>query len=284
MRSPKIGKWFTQLKCPRGLLLLLLLPVSWAWGEMTQTVHWEPIRKAIEQAPGDSWVLFDVDDVLLIPEDAIFHPAHQEAFIEHASQLHGKMEHEEFMDLWGILFTTRKARLVDQEVLGVLDLIHRRKMRAFALTHCGTGKVGCIEKLEDWRIAELKSLGAHFDLLSRCKIETEFEAFRGKYGVALLKQGVIFASDFDKGEILLQVLDVIDDMPKHLIFIDDKHHNLKAVEAACHARGIPFQGFEYVAVAENDPFPINLEKVDFQFRVLENEKKWLSDQELEEYP
>ncbi|WP_420421969.1 DUF2608 domain-containing protein [Simkania sp.] len=251
---------------------------------MHRTTCWEPIQNAITQASQDTWVIFDVDDVLLIPEDAIFHPAHRETFVTHADRLHGKMEHEEFMDLWGILFTARKAKLVDGKVLPVLELIQNRKIKAFALTHCGTGKVGCIEKLEDWRIAELKSLGISFDVLSQCDLESEFEQYRGKYGVAILKSGVIFAADFDKGAVLMHAFDVLGETPKELIFIDDKHHNLKAVESACLARGIAFQGFEYVAVAENDPFPINLEKVDIQFRVLENEKKWLSDQELEEYP
>lgn len=251
---------------------------------MHQTTRWEPIQNAIQQATQDTWVIFDIDDVLLIPEDAIFHPAHNDIFMRHADRLHGKMEHEEIMDLWGILFSTRKAKLVDPEVLPVLELIQNREMRAFALTHCGTGKVGSIEKLEDWRIAELKSLGLRFDVLSQCDLDSEFEQYRGKYGVAILKSGVIFAADFDKGDILIHAFDVIGEAPTRLIFIDDKHHNLKAVESACFARGIEFQGFEYVAVAENDPFPINLEKVDIQFRVLENEKKWLSDQELEEYP
>ncbi|WP_231919506.1 DUF2608 domain-containing protein [Simkania negevensis] len=284
MKNLKIGRWLTQLMKPKSLLFLFLLPFSWIWGEIEKTTHWEPIREAIEHAPANTWVIFDVDDVLLIPEDAIFHPAHQDTFVMHADRLHEKMEHEELMHLWGILFSTRKAKLVDIEVLQVLELIQNRLMRAFALTHCGTGKVGGIEKLEDWRIAELNSLGICFDALSQCDIESEFDQYRGKYGVAILKSGVIFAADFDKGAILMHAFDVIGEMPKQLIFIDDKRHNLTAVESACLARGIAFQGFEYVAVAENDPFPINLEKVDIQFRVLENEKKWLSDQELEEYP
>jgi len=265
----------------KRFLLAFLLPACLTWSSMQQMLDWAPVKDVIQKADLGTWVFFDVDEVLITPEDTVFHPANHNVFETHAKRLSNKMDREALIGLWGALFSVRKARLVDAEILEVLKLVKQKRLQTFALTHCGTGKVGCIERLEDWRIKELKSLGIHFEQLNDYEIEWIFEDLPGKHGIPILKKGVIFASALDKGEVLSKVFDVIGHQPQRVIFVDDKYDNLMSVKAACLERGIEFIGFEYLAVAHSKPSQIDLRKVEIQFQILENEKKWLSDREIE---
>lgn len=263
------------------LVALFLTFSTLVYGQIHQTENWAPIQQAIQEASVGTVVVFDVDEVLLIPQDQILQSFHREAFDEHTHHLHHQWGKERLLEFFGILFSQREAQLVDEAVYEILEEIEAKGLYALALTQCGTGQVGQIERLEGWRLSELKGFGIHFDRLSQSEREHFFPEMTGKYGTALLKEGVIFTCSFDKGEVLMKALEVLDCSPLNLIFIDDRLHNLESVEAACEKQGIPFIGFHYQGAAHLYRFPLNFERVAFQFQYLEDQLCWLSDEEAE---
>jgi hypothetical protein len=64
-----------------------------------------------------------------------------------------------------------------------------------------------------------------------------------------------------------------------IIFIDDKRENLESVRKFCQKSKTPFVGIEYTAVKDAPATPLNKERAAFQFKLLEEEKRWLSDEE-----
>lgn len=265
----------------KWLLMFFLCFIHASWGEIQQVSHWSPIQQSIENSPNETWVVFDVDNVLLVLEEPILHPAHKKLFSSYATRLFEKLDHESLMELWGVLFSSVQPRLIDPKVFEVLSLIEEKKMPSFALTNCGTGKVGCIEHFEDWRIKHLQNLGIQFEKLSPYNGELMLKELAWKKGTPIFKQGVIFACYRDKGVVFSTVLDALKKQPKALIFIDDKLENLKSVEATCLKRDIQFLGFEYAAVTHAEPPPLNQELVDTQFYLLESTKRWVSYKELD---
>lgn len=266
----------------KRLFLIPMLFFSFGYCQMSQIEDWKPVKEAIQEASSDTWIFFDVDQVLIIPEDPLFHPSNDGLFRTYAEKLKKELNHEELMDLWGIVFSEVYPQVIDLEVMDVLDLVKSRELKSYALTHCPTGKVGKIARFEDWRIKHLKSLGIHFDQLSFDSNEHYFTKMKGKYGIPVLKGGVIFAAHYDKGKVLGMVLDLLEKEPRSIIFIDDKIENLESVELLCKERGTNFIGFEYRSQSCQTKVPLDLNLVDFRFETLKKEKKWLSDDEAEQ--
>jgi len=58
--------------------------------------------------------------------------------------------------------------------------------------------------------------------------------------------GVVFSGYVRKSDALLAFLDaILDTRPEHIIFIDDKHHNVADIDAACKQRGIKVDALRY---------------------------------------
>ena len=67
----------------------------------------------------------------------------------------------------------------------------------------------------------------------------------------LYSRGVFFVGDGpDKGEALLAFLDKIALRPTRVVFVDDKPHHARSVDAVMTAAGIPCVAFRYGAADE----------------------------------
>ena len=174
---------------------------------ITQVCTWGPIQEAISKAPPGSCVVFDIDGVIL---DEATH-----------------------------------KNLVDPEILDAAELIKRKELKAYALTHGGWGTYRCYE---DIVFNTIKRLGIDFSELSQFQGYLEIPwVWAGSVKTALLYGGIIFARDgidvcLPKGPIFFEVLKILDEQPTHVIFIDDRKYNLLSMEEECRKRRIPFQG------------------------------------------
>lgn len=59
------------------------------------------------------------------------------------------------------------------------------------------------------------------------------------------KYCTIFSGNNDKGEVLFQLLDIINYHPDHIIFLDDKLYNVESVEKAALKRNVSYIGIRY---------------------------------------
>lgn len=88
---------------------------------------------------------------------------------------------------------------------------------------------------------QLKDIGITFTL-KNCLID---EYIFPLLHPCLYKYAMIFCGNNNKGDILLTFLDLINYLPKKIIFIDDKMSHVKAVESALSSTNIEYIGIRY---------------------------------------
>jgi len=252
-----------------------------AFSQIFQTSDLGKIATFLAQADQSTLVIFDIDEVLIQGKDQIFHPKYKKTQLSAKLDEYAHKYGTNFMNqMVSIILNTRKAVLVDKKILELLNYLNQKKIPTIALTHCSTGSMGVIEKVEDWRINELKGVGIVFSTFTNDLI---FHKLHGKNERSpLLKGGILFTNFVDKSLVLHQFLESTGFKPKKIIFIDDDRNNLELTEKLCVAMGIDFIGIEYLAATNKPCLAFNKERMNFQFTILEKQKKWLSDAEADQ--
>lgn len=107
-----------------------------------------------------------------------------------------------------------------------------------------------------------------------------FPELKTEDGIPMIKAGVIFTALSDKGSVLKAALQKFGIRFSSITFIDDDRANLLSVQKFCDEEGISFEGIHYRA-SRLSPLPSLTEEVEqIRYRILETEKRWLSDDEL----
>jgi hypothetical protein len=227
----------------------------------------------ISQLTPNSLVIFDVDEVLIAPADAILTPSGWNYKTDLWPDLLKNRE------LFSIVLKTSDFILIDPEVLQFIEKLKKRNISYIALTACRTGSMGQISSFVEWRIQQLDKLGVKFNFFYKNPY-----IFKHLVGVQenapVYQNGILFTGDFakqrnSKGKLLVDFLEHIDWKPDHVIFFDDRMYNLTALEEELAMKGISYQGYHFLA---NFDQPIVPEVVDLQMNTLLHEKIWLSDE------
>ncbi len=272
--------------------LIIGLSVCVALAEVIQTSNLMPIEAALEKADTDTLVIFDVDDVLLMPNDQILKKSNKSYLEEIERKIEKRLGEPAAQILYSIIFFERLNSPVDKKIIKLISRLQDNDIKVLALTNCFTGRFGKIASMEDWRIYELKRIGYNFGKSWSGLAPQHFEGL-GKMGSGLsvksrsapaFKNGVVFTSSVSKGEALKAFLAYAHFAPKKIIFIDDKKKHLESVESIAKSLGIPFVGFEYTAVADKPASALDEKRARLQFEILEKEHKWLSDEEANKMP
>lgn len=253
-------------------------PVS---GKIIQTSNLVPMEQALQTIDESTLVIFDVDDVLTIPQDEIL-LKHNKHFLEKMEkQIEGRVGKNNAEKLWSLILMQRQTEPVDSKMISILSNLQSQGIKVLALTNCGTGPYGHILHIEDWRITELETLGYHFKN-SWPHLKSHFFnhlAPKNPSRLPLFKDGIIFTADLPKGVVLKAFLDYAGFYPKKIIFIDDKEKHLKSVEDYAQSIGLEFLGFEYRGAFVRPQNPLNKQRAELQFRTLEKTHVWPSDEE-----
>jgi hypothetical protein len=244
---------------------------STCFAEIIQTNDTKVIEKILASIDTDTLVIFDVDEVLL-------------QYFDHKNRVREKIKkiscsQQDEADLyWSIISRDQKVTLVDEKFPALIQNLQSRGIRVCALTQCNTGAFGVIKSMATWRIQALLEKGIDF---KKSWPSIEDRVNFGGYERARFQEGVIFASDYQKGEILKAFLNQINIHPKRIVFIDDNLENLQSVENCAKEKNIKFVGFEYNVVKNRPIQPLNEEREKLKFDVLKKEKKWISDSEAD---
>ncbi len=237
----------------------------------------------------DTLVIFYVDDVLITPssQDDLRHP-YRDRLLQ---SIVNRMNPLEIELLKSIIFLNAKQVLVESQITEIFEKLKSHKIPAIALTAMGTGKLGVIKKMHDFRFKQLDSVHLSFKHLSPLDgehIMMELATRNRKFscldckGDPLLKFGVIFTSGLGKGIVLEYVFKTYNYYPKTVIFVDDLIENIESLKQTCLKLNIDFYGFHYKA-ASLIPLPAideDLEKL--RFEILEKEFTWLSHEKLQD--
>ena len=117
-------------------------------------------------ADKDALVIFDVDDVLIMPTDeyAFKAPIRKEL----TKKLKEKYSKDQLKDFFGIILAKRTVKLVDPEMLNLIKKLKQRKIPMIALTSWWTGKYGKITKI---------IYSSNGNLLSKINVKNNFIIF-----------------------------------------------------------------------------------------------------------
>jgi len=268
-----IGYWISLLAAP---FLLIRAP---CFGEIIETHDAKVIETILEEADVNSLVIFDVDDVILVPSPEFgFRGPLRKAFVKKLKSTHNQ---EQQRHIWSAVFAKRTVRPVDPAILKVIRDLSKRQVPTIALTGWWTGPYGPIPRMEDLRLRDLAQVGISFLHSSPFKRNMIFPHLKTQDGTPLLKSGVILTALGDKGAVLKQALLEARLSFKKIIFIDDDLKNLQDVEKTCRSLG-DFQGVHYTASRLAVPYESTPEKEALRFEILEKDHQWLTDKELQE--
>lgn len=241
----------------------------------------------IESLNDQDLVVFDVDGVLLIEQDAIFGVKAENKALW--NQYFGlgtyfrSLSWEQQRYLYSIIRQQSICVPVESSIPSLIINLKEKGIRSIALTSVKTGRNGIIEKTEDWRFDQLKKNGIDFSysfLLNEplvLKVFNENGLFIFDNRI-LAQRGIIFAGEYSKGDVLKSFLQEMGWKPKRIIFVDDNRNWVDSINKMCQNLEIDFLGFHYIgaekmsACADCDIAKI---QVDYFFE----HQAWLSDQQ-----
>lgn len=251
-------------------LCCLLALSTWAFSEI-KTIH-SLDEIPLEALSEKTLVMFDIDDVLIYPQDALL-------------QNWRKPWKPEGMRAWTdeedtIAWMNEKFQIMDPSGPSLLNMLNECGIPTIGFTSFAMEKSDMVPSIPDWRSRHLVELGLNF---KRGK-EIVFSIKEAQNGIVspsfekgVLYCGNVYRHDKDnKGKILSLYLDWLDWTPEQVVYIDDMKHPLESVQKELEKRKIPFLGFLYI--------PKNLDPIDekvakLQYETIINQKRWLSDQE-----
>lgn len=214
-------------------------------------------------------VMFDLDDVLIYPQDALL------------QNWRSGWKPEGMRD-WSaeedtIAWMNAKFQIMDPFGPDLINLLNENGIPTIGFTSFAMDQSGLVKSIPDWRSSHLQELGINFKM----EKETAFPIENG-FIPPSFEQGVLYCGDFykkdkdNKGKILAIYLDWLGWNPDQVVLIDDGKHHLESVGKELERRGIPFLGFHYIP---KDLDPINEKVAKLQYETIVNQKHWLSDEE-----
>lgn len=203
-----------------SISLLLLLPLA-ARAEIREIKAMAQILPSVDTS---TLVVFDIDNTLLEPVGNIGSDQWY-YYIAKAGKRDGLNEKASW-DLadaaWRKALPTVAVRAVEDSTPFIASGLQQRGVTVMALTARGPED-------EADTLRQFKTLG--YDLTKR----------------TLVKNGIVLMGDGDKGAVLLETMKKAGYKPKRVIFVDDKLKNVKNVDAALTAAGVPVLCFRYGA-------------------------------------
>lgn len=223
----------------------------------------------------DSLLIFDIDYVLIIPEDD-YSMSRNEQRKKIWEEEKKQLDFEEFRHLYSIIIAEAKWKLVDDRIKDIFNYLENKEIKVMGLTSLDTGKMGIIENREDLRQRELSSVEIDFLKLKSFNEHFIIDHLSTKHGFVTMKHGIVFTAEINKALALEACLNKIGYWPKKIIFIDDMEKNLLALEKLCKDKDINFVGIHYTAVSKM-PKIVSDELLEREkIKILIKEKKWLT--------
>ena len=189
----------------------------------------------------DDMVIFDVDDVLLAKEDAIFHlgKEHKQLFqkLFGSGSRMSALSDVQKKHLESIYIAQRPYVLVDKKMPKIIEKYQKKGVKAIALTAIDGGKKGVIECRADWRYDQLKKEGIDFSKSFPLDEPLLFHPGKLSFGATLqpllkfivAKRGIVCVGSYAKGPALTAFLKQVKWKLRRIIFIDDNRAWVKSV-------------------------------------------------------
>ena len=210
-------------------LILLFFNIQSIFAQIIET---DNIASAIEYTngydPKDILFIFDLDFTVILPRIKSFNgdPKTKEMLLQSGHHLVGT-------PLYEILQKNLEFERIEYRTA---DFINKLQLRGYPVIALTARSILLLQRT----IEQLDELSINFSTHGVLGVELG--------GILVEKwlyhEGIIFAQDNDKGEVLNNLLGITRAMPKKIIFIDDQLRYLKQVEAAI-GNQLDFIGIKY---------------------------------------
>ncbi len=208
--------------------------------------------------PPEILICFDIDYTLMTSVESCGHYTNIMAYKDEFLSFYDSMTIEEQIVLLNLANTMLTPKLVDKEAPKNIANLLYKGFQAIALTGSITGKLGKITSMENWRYRVLRDLEIDFSSVFPQHDYIEFSDMPSFLGsIPVFYKGILMASTFHtaqhsdytatKGSVLVKFLQLIDYMPKLVVFIDDSEKYLDEVGSTLSHfdTTVEYQGIHY---------------------------------------
>lgn len=260
------------------LTIVMILSIFMCHAQITQVNDMKEIFNAFKEADSKTLAIFDVDMVLVQPSNPAFQMANMKRYSTISKRIMKEVPADKHMIFLSLMTINSNPVLIDERTPQFLEQLIQRGIPAIALTANLTGKLGTIQKMEQWRVDSLRQLGIDFSRATPCKLLLVFDklaSYRGNYSTYL--DGILFVNGttVSKGDAFLSFLEKSGFSPNKVIFVDDREDHLKSLETAIQKldRSIEYQGFHYLGAQEYPSETISDEEFESLWQKLASEAK-----------
>lgn len=259
----------------KHIFLGLSFFMAQANGTIAQSDSLNCLEQQFSKLDARDLVVFDMDAVLIVPQDAILHANADEELRRLHFHYAGHLPKQDQLLHGSLIWQQAKTVLVEPHTPSLIAALQKRAIKVIVLTAAPVGKCGAIEDTVAFRIAELQEKGIdlsssfpHLDTLHFAEL-----------GTPTFRQGVILSHHVPKGVVLAAFLKKIDWKPQRLIFIDDIRENHESVESELAPLGISELYCLHYTASEKHVKEINPAVARLQIKTLVNKGIWLSDEQ-----
>lgn len=254
--------------------------------QITETSDASAIVSTLQKAQSSDLVIFDVDDVLFQPTDAVMQRQNRSFLRDQVAIYKDKLTNEEFQCRLSQLWLQRPIQVIDEKIVTLIEDLQCKHIRVAALTNCFTQSYGEIESMEKWRQSELHQQGYHLDkswpdipnhVFDQILSTNTTNIIQTSLRPAVFYQGILQTSGCTKGELLKAFLVYSQLKPQKIYFVDDKLSMLESVQETAIEFGIEFQGIHFTAVEAKNTKKLDIEKATHQINTLFETGLWICD-------
>lgn len=178
--------------------------------QITQVNDMQEVIDALSDADSKTLAIFDIDMVLVQPSDPAFQMANMKRYNAISKRIMKEVPPDKQMLFLSLMSISSDPVLIDDRMPQFLEQISQKGIPAIALTANLTGKLGAIQKMEQWRVDNLRQLGIDFSKIAPYQatlIFDNFAPYRGNYSTYL--DGILFVNgtSVSKGEAFLSFLE-----------------------------------------------------------------------------
>jgi hypothetical protein len=228
---------------------------------------WEEIAPHVQD-----WVLLDLNHVLFEGTDLAL-----------SSRCHGVRQSYKkkwkaegtYLKHWGNLLKQWRFKLIHPLIPQWIEGWKREGHVVLGLTSHPTGTFGKVRDIGNERLRPLREFNIEFSNLFPNYIFKNLPLPHPE-----LKDGVLISGAQLKGIVLSNFFKKVlkrENLPKHILFVDDQKSNLESVKKCCDIWKIEFTGILFKPVKEE--IEIDLELIRNQFEAFEKSGIWVGDQQ-----
>jgi hypothetical protein len=248
------------------LLFMLFCVKNSAHCEIIKVSTYEKAASIISTADENTWVIFDVDEVLITFQNPLM-PKHVNQLREY---IYAQSNDFNLIDL---LYTPYKMKLIHPEWPSLIHSLQSRDIKTIVLTKASTGKFSYFENLTDLRYNTLKKFNIHFNR-SFPNLEPKPFAKRDPYArnaPPLFSNGIIYTCGFPKTIYLEEFIKYSKTKPSKIIFIDNEEKNANEMDLFCRKNNIESLCIHYTYIEETEKSIFSVENAQTSFEQLQKD-------------